>query len=441
VTNDEDHQVVAAVADAAWTPATAGQAGIALAPPHEMQRRLWWAYPLALIGIGAIWGAVLQVLMGRQVAALVADPQAEAGRLGLVVSVGAVVAVVAQPVLGRLSDRTRVPFLGRRNVWILGGAAVSVIALLATALTTNLVLLAVAWAVAIIPLSGVQAALTAVLPERVPLSRRGTMSGLVGMSQVIGGVIGVGVASLAGSVVVGYAVLAAFLMATCALFALVTRDAPAPVMAQARSAAGGAAAGRVPGLRTHPDYWWTFFGRFMMLLAYFFIASFGLYLLRDYIEVGDGTIEDASRALAPAAAVAALLTLVFALVGGLLVDRFGRVRIFVAIASLIFVPSGVVLFLVPTYPGFLVALAILGVAFGIYTAVDQVLITRVLPDNGNAARDLGILNIANAGPQVIAPVLAGSIISLTGNYRILFVIMILLAATAATSVRFINSVP
>ena len=104
-------------------------------------------------------------------------------------------------------------------------------------------------------------------------------------------------------------------------------------------------------------------------------------------------------------------------------------------------PSGAVLFLVPTYPGYLVALAILGVAFGIYTAVDQVLITRVLPDNANAARDLGILNIANAGPQVIAPVLAGSIISLTGNYRILFVIMILLAATAAASVRFIKSVP
>jgi MFS family permease len=394
---------------------------------------------LALIGIGSIWGAVLQVLMGRQVANLVDDPQAEAGRLGLVVSVGAIVAVIAQPVLGRLSDRTRVSLLGRRNVWILGGAAVSAVALLATALASSLILLAVAWAVAIIPLSGVQAALTAVLPERVPLSRRGTMSGLVGMSQVIGGVTGVGVASLAGSVLIGYAVLAAFLMATCALFALTTTDAPAPVVAQ--SAEQRRAAGRVPGLRTHPDYWWTFFGRFMMLLAYFFIASFGLYLLRDYIEVGDGSIEDASHALVPAAAVAALLTLVSALIGGLLVDRFGKVRIFVAIASLVFVPSGAVLFFVPTYTGYLVALAILGVAFGIYTAVDQVLITRVLPGDANAARDLGILNIANAGPQVIAPVLAGSIISLTGNYRILFVIMIFLAATAATSVRFIKSVP
>jgi len=90
------------------------------------------------------------------------------------------------------------------------------------------------------------------------------------------------------------------------------------------------------------------------------------------------------------------------LIGGLLVDRFGKVRIFVAIASLIFVPSGAVLFLVPTYPGFVVALAILGVAFGIYTAVDQVLITRVLPGNGNAARDLGILNIANAGDHLVS---------------------------------------
>lgn len=408
--------------------------------PLTMTRWLWFVYPLALIGMGAVWGAVLSALLGRQVAELVSDPRSDAGTLGLVVSVGAVVSLFAQPLMGRLSDITRVKILGRRNIWILFGTLAAVVALLATAFTTTLVLLAIVWGIAMVPLSAVQAALTAVLPERVPLSRRGRMSGVVGMCQVLGAFVGVALAGLSTTPSVGYISVAAFFLVTSTLFALTTKDAPAPGTLS-MSFEEQREARKLPGLRAHPDFWWTFFGRFMIIFGYYAVSGFNLYLLSSYVHVGDGSVTAAGRALTQVAGISALALLVFAIVGGMLVDRFGKVRIFVTIASLLFVPAALVLWLVPTFNGFLLGSAIVGAAFGTYLAVDQVLITRVLPGRENAARDLGVMNIANAGPQVIAPALAGGLIVLTGSYPSLFVIMIVAVVIAAISVRFIKSVP
>ena len=53
---------------------------------------------------------------------------------------------------------------------------------------------------------------------------------------------------------------------------------------------------------------------------------------------------------------------------------------------------------------------ILGAGFGVYQAVDFALITQVLPGAGDRAKDLGVINIASALPQVIAPAVAGLIL-------------------------------
>jgi MFS family permease len=53
----------------------------------------------------------------------------------------------------------------------------------------------------------------------------------------------------------------------------------------------------------------------------------------------------------------------------------------------------------------------MGCSYGIYTSVDFALITEVLPGAGDRAKDLGVINIANALPQVVAPVLAGVLLA------------------------------
>jgi MFS family permease len=98
-----------------------------------------------------------------------------------------------------------------------------------------------------------------------------------------------------------------------------------------------------------------------------------------------------------------------------------------------------ILLIVPSWPGILIAQLINGLAFGLYLSVDQALMTRVLPSMENAARDLGILNIANAGPQVLAPFVASMIIAAMGGYRMLFVValfLVVLVCTLRTSYSF-----
>ena len=52
-----------------------------------------------------------------------------------------------------------------------------------------------------------------------------------------------------------------------------------------------------------------------------------------------------------------------------------------------------------SFNGFLVGMAIGGLGFGIYMAVDLALVVDVLPDPDSAAKDLGVLNIAGALPS------------------------------------------
>jgi hypothetical protein len=47
-----------------------------------------------------------------------------------------------------------------------------------------------------------------------------------------------------------------------------------------------------------------------------------------------------------------------------------------------------------------------GIAFGLYMAVDLALVVDVLPDANQAGKDLGVLNIAGALPSSIAPAVA-----------------------------------
>lgn len=404
--------------------------------PQTMSRWLWVLYPLAFIGINAVWGGVVQVLLGTQVAQLVGPENAPA-TLGIVSSIAAVSSVISQPVAGFLNDRTRSRF-GRRNVWIAGASIVSVVALLTTALSPSIPILALVWAAAMWPLNALQGALGAVLPERVPLRHRGGMSGVLGSIGFAGGFLGVAIAGLAGSVFVGYAGIAAIVLVTSLLFAFSTKDYFPPERDATKAEAKSKA--KLPSLRTDRDYWWTFAGRFTIIFGFFSITAFQLYILQNYIKVGDQSIEAASTALVALSGVSTLATIVFALIGGWISDKTGRLRIFVAGATLTMVPAGLIYLFAPTFTGALIANVIMGAGFGVYLAVDQALISRVLPNLDNAARDLGIMNIANAGPQIIAPVVGGILVTVFGGYQILFWVMIAFVCLSAFFVRFIRSV-
>jgi MFS family permease len=111
------------------------------------------------------------------------------------------------------------------------------------------------------------------------------------------------------------------------------------------------------------------------------------------------------------------------LIGGKLSDRTGRRKIFVLTASIVYGVAMFVIAVASNFNGFLVGMAIGGLGFGIYAAVDLALVVDVLPDKDNAAKDLGVFNMAGALPFSIAPGIAPAILAVGGgSYGVLYTV-------------------
>lgn len=106
------------------------------------------------------------------------------------------------------------------------------------------------------------------------------------------------------------------------------------------------------------------------------------------------------------------------LFAGPISDKIGRRKAPVIFAGfLIAVGSITPMFTTKAWVMLLYA-AIVGTGMGMYNSVDQALNIEVLPDPKTAAKDLGLLNMANNGGQVFGPIFAASIIGLVGYHGI-----------------------
>jgi MFS family permease len=93
----------------------------------------------------------------------------------------------------------------------------------------------------------------------------------------------------------------------------------------------------------------------------------------------------------------------------------------------------------PTWPAALGAAVLYGMGYGAYIAVDQALITQVLPQARDRAKDLGIINIAIVCPGAIGALIAAPVVSLAG-YPALFAATAVVAIAASLGVWRIKSV-
>jgi MFS family permease len=94
----------------------------------------------------------------------------------------------------------------------------------------------------------------------------------------------------------------------------------------------------------------------------------------------------------------------------------------------------------PTWPAAVVATVVLGAGSGVFTSVDFALLTEVLPAAADRAKDLGVINIAAALPQVLAPAIAAPIVAGLGGYPVLYAVAALCGLAGAVLVRRIRGV-
>ncbi|HKF88879.1 MAG TPA: MFS transporter [Propionibacteriaceae bacterium] len=387
-------------------------------------------YTLAFIGTNLIFLAPLLVTLALKVNSLVGIEQAPKS-LAVVAGTGSLLAMVANPFFGKMSDRTSSQ-LGMRRPWMVIGLLGGCLGILIVALAPNVPVVLVGWCTAQLFLNALLAALVAVLPDQVPAVQRGLVSGVLGICLPIASVSGTFLVQLfTGNEL-------AMFLAPCAiggffilLFAATLKDRRLAKADRPAWSLREFASTFYVNPRRNPDFTWAFASRFMFILAYAFLTTYQAYYLLDKI----GTAEaDVPHQVFLGTLTQSVVIVTASLIGGNLSDRTGRRKIFVLTASIVYGIAMFVIAVASNFNGFLVGMAIGGLGFGMYVAVDLALVADVLTDKDHA-KDLGVFNIANALPYSVAPAIAPAILALgSGSYGVLYAVAGLCAIMGAVAI-------
>ncbi|WP_406508055.1 MFS transporter [Streptomyces sp. NBC_00212] len=371
------------------------------------------ALSLANLGVWVGWFGPLQLLLARQAEHF--TPTHKASTLALVTGIGAAVSMVANPVFGALSDRTTAR-VGRRIPWVVAGGAGGFAGLLVLAWAPSVAVMTAGWCLVQLALNASFAALTAAVPDQVPHRRRGMVGGWLGVSQVGGILVGTALATAAGGIGAGYTACAAFSLLAAVPYVAMRRDTRLLPADQLPFHWREFARGFWISPSRFPDFGWAWLTRFLMNLSYSISTMYLLYYLTDAVHYAG----DADTGVLILTALDAVTLLGTVVISGIWSDRTGRRKVFVVWSGLVISAATLLLAVWQTWTGAVVASLVLGVGYGVYTSVDFALLTDVLPSATDRGRDLGVINIANALPQVLAPVIAAPVVTHLGGYGVLY---------------------
>jgi len=413
----------------------------ALAEPTEPVTKAW----IGTLGLASLvmWMASLtplQVLIPLQLQHI--DQHGKIVALGLVSAFGAVASLLATPIAGALSDRTTHAYSvghlrGRRHRWTLAMAILSAASLALIAWQKSVLGVAVLWVLFSAFQNGEFASLSAAVPDHVPVNQRATVAGWVGMPQALGLVLGTAVVVyvFASRLVGGYLALAIPLVVLTLPFVLMTPDHPLGPEHRTPLSVRALLRSYWIDPRRYPDFAWAWITRFLASLAIGMGTLYLLYFLRDRVHY-----QHPAQGLFILIAVYTALVVITAIVGGVVSDRIGKRKMIVTVSGILMGAAALLLTFVETWPAAMFAAVLFGAGFGAYLAVDQALITQVLPEAKDRAKDLGIINIAIVGPAALAGAIAAVLVSV-GGYPALFAATAIVAGFGSILVWKIKSVP
>lgn len=356
--------------------------------------------------------------IGLKVQSIVPDSE-KTGAIGIVAGFGALVAVIANVVFGRMSDRTTSRW-GRRRPWIVTGTVFMALGLVAMALAPNVLLLTISWSVVQLTANAALAPFIATISDQVPRTQRASISALLGIAMNVGVLGGAYVAELfADQMLLMFGLPSIFAIAAMFTYAYVLPDKQLTVPPQKMDFAQWIGTFWVSP-REHPDFSLAWMSRFLILLASFMFITFRLFYLQDELGL---TKEEAPAVVTRGVLVYTVAFILVCWIAGKVSDRTGRRKVFVAGSTLLFALGTALLVHVETVTGFYIVEALLGAAFGVYMGVDLALVIDVLPNPADAGKDLGVFNIANALPQTAAPLLGAFLLGIASvenqNYMLL----------------------
>lgn len=378
------------------------------------------AFFSANAGIYAALMAPVQILIGLQAAAMA--PQHKELVLSVVTGFGAFAAMVANPILGALSDRTFSRY-GRRMPWVLWGTVAGVLGLISLSVARTTTGMVISWMLVQIALNGAFAALKATPNDTVDIHHRAEMGGWFTVGQHLGALVGIGCAVWLDNINLAYLTCATLLSISVVPYIFHANDRYLDSPREAITA-GQFLRRFWVSPRQYPDFTKTWVSRFFVMLPMGFITVYLLYYLSDVVKY-----PHPQTGVFILLAIYVVLTLVVSFISGFVADYVGRYRHLILLSTLIMTISLAVLAFWQTWNGALVATICLGIGNGLFLALDFAISTRVLPQTNDSARDLGLINITDTLPQVLVPLLAGTILAFSSSHA--FAYMLLFAINGA----------
>jgi MFS family permease len=368
----------------------------------------------------------------------IAPPDQKSAYLASIMSIGAFFAMVAAPFWGAVSDHTR-SRLGRRRLWISLGALFLLAGLMLMAFTTSIWLFGLGWVICQVGSNAAQAAINALLPDQVPLHQRGRMSSLLGLTTILATVAGTFLTqyTLGSSVAMFLVPWLPCLLANVLMFAIIP-DAPS------QSEEGISLASVFSVFRVNPfkswDFGCVFASRFLLATGNAFAQTYQVFVLIDVIGLVSGQVP---RALLGITSTVAVISLILTPLAGWLVDKTGRMKPLVVATGLVATLGLAILTQTHTLQPYMLAMIVLGVGKSVFYAMATAISATVLPSKSSAAKDMGIIQIANSLPQSLAPAIAPAFLAIGGgsaNYDAMFMAATLFAAAGTLAILPIRHV-
>lgn len=372
--------------------------------------RLPWcrlaAVTLFSLALGVVSNTLEPAVLGHKVLELV--PEQKNTALGFTTFAGLVVAVLWQPIVGAWSDRTRSRW-GRRAPYFIAGTALVAACLYAIALAPTFAVVVAGVLFIQLASNTVQGPWQALIPDQVPPGQRGAASGLKAAFDILAFVLGRQVSGrlVAAGSVMGAVSFAAGLFALALLLTLAaardrrTPEVPIPAAPGLRTLSASFAV----DWKAHPAFAWWFANRLLFWGGFIALNTFLLFYLIDVVRMAEA---EAQQFVGNMSTVIGLVLLVVTLPSGWLADRVGR-KPLVATSGLI-AAAGTGMVLIVRTPGLITAAgALIGLGVGVFLSANWALVTDLVPA-GEAARYLGIANIATAGGSGLARLMGGMLI-------------------------------